>query len=555
MSQLSSDRAPSYNMAFLWVICPVAAMGGLLFGYDWVVIGGAKPFYEPFFEISDKPFLQGWAMSSALVGCLVGAVISGMLSDKFGRKRLLITAGFLFTLSAVGTALAWDFIWFNTFRWIGGVGIGLASNLSPMYIAEISPAETRGRFVSINQLTIVIGILAAQIINWMIADRVPTVDQLRLLASSDAQVRAVYGDEYDVLFQAARARADAVTDSAAFARIRAEFPTFAVQEPSTEEQKKAKADEDQEVLDSYLRLTWNGRFGWRWMFAAETVPAWLFFLLMFFVPESPRWLVKYGRNEQAERILARVGGEEYARFEVQDIKDTLASEEIAQVHFSDLLEPKLLKIVGLGVFLAVFQQWCGINVIFNYAQEVFKAAGYGVDAIMFTIVVTGIVNLAFTFVAIFTVDKFGRRPLMLIGAGGLAGIYAVLGIGYWSQSTGIHMLILVVSAIACYAMSLAPVTWVVISEIFPNRIRGAAMSVAVFSLWVGCTALTFTFPILNKGFTIGEGEDAWIWAGLGAHGAFWLYGAICVVGFLVILRKLPETKGKSLEDIERELVD
>jgi SP family sugar porter-like MFS transporter len=197
--------------------------------------------------------------------------------------------------------------------------------------------------------------------------------------------------------------------------------------------------------------------------------------------------------------------------------------------------------VGLGVFLAVLQQWCGINVIFNYAQEVFQSAGYGVSDIMFGIVVTGVVNLLFTFVAILTVDRFGRRALMLIGAGGLAGIYAVLGFGYYMHSTGIHMLVLVVAAIACYAMSLAPVTWVVISEIFPNRIRGAAMSVAVFALWAGCTALTFTFPFLNRT--------------LGPHGTFWLYGAICAFGLLVIARTLPETKGKSLEDIERLLMD
>jgi SP family sugar porter-like MFS transporter len=277
------------------------------------------------------------------------------------------------------------------------------------------------------------------------------------------------------------------------------------------------------------------------MFGAETIPAFLFFLLMFFVPESPRWLLKYGKDKQAQRILERLGGEQYAAFEVADIKNTLASGEIARVNFRDLAEPKLLKIVLLGVFLAVFQQWCGINVIFNYAQEVLAAAGYGVSDILFNIVITGVVNLAFTFVAIYTVDRLGRRILMLIGAGGLAGLYAVLGAGYYFQSTGIHMLILVVSAIGCYAMSLAPITWVVISEIFPNRIRGAAMSVAVFSLWVGCTILTLTFPYLK--------------AGLGAHGAFWLYGVICVIGFVVILIKLPETKGKSLEDIERELVN
>jgi SP family sugar porter-like MFS transporter len=392
------------------------------------------------------------------------------LSDKLGRKRLLILSGFLFTVSAIWTALSGGFLSFNIARFLGGVGIGLASNLSPMYIAEISPTEMRGRFVSINQLTIVIGILAAQLTNWCIAENVP--------------------------------------------------------EGTTVEM---------------IRRSWNGLYGWRWMFGAETVPAFLFFWLMFFVPESPRWLVKNGRDEQAARILTSVGGEDYARYEVADIKDTIAGEEVARVHFGDLFEPKLQRIVALGVFLAVFQQWCGINVIFNYAQEVFQAAGYEVGELMIGIVITGVVNLLFTFIAIFTVDRFGRRPLMLIGAAGLAGIYAVLGTGYYLQSTGIHMLLLVISAIACYAMSLAPITWVVISEVFPNRIRGAAMSVAVLSLWVGCAALTFSFPVLNRA--------------LGPHGAFWLYGAICVLGFWIILLRLPETKGKSLEDIERELVD
>jgi len=461
----------NYNMAFIWLVCIVAAMGGLLFGYDWVVIGGAKPFYEPYFGISDAtPFLRGLAQSSALFGCLIGAVLSGIISDKSGRKRLLILSGLLFTVSAVGTAFARNFLFFNVFRIIGGIGIGLASNLSPMYIAEISPARMRGRFVSINQLTIVIGILAAQIVNWLIAQPVPEGAGTEFILSS-----------------------------------------------------------------------WNGQNGWRWMFGAETIPASMFFLLMFFVPESPRWLIKYGRDEQAAGILSRLGGAKYAGTAIEDIKKTLAGEEIAHVNFRDLFEPKLRRIVILGVFLAVLQQWCGINVIFNYAQEVFAAAGYGVSGIMFNIVITGVVNLLFTFVAIFTVDRFGRRILMLIGAGGLAGIYAILGAGYYFQSTGIHMLILVISAIACYAMSLAPITWVVISEIFPNRIRGAAMSVAVSSLWIGCMVLTLTFPYLK--------------AGLGAHGAFWLYGVICVIGFVVILTKLPETKGKSLEDIERELVD
>ena len=434
---------PRYHLGFLWLVCLTAAMGGLLFGYDWVVIGGAKPFYEPYFGIQADPFWQGFSMSSALIGCLVGAVVSGALSDRFGRRLLLIVAAVLFTASGICTAAAWDLVSFNMGRWVGGVGIGLASGLSPLYIAEVTPPKMRGRFVSINQLTIVVGILAAQILNWRIAEAVPP--------------------------------------GASFGAI---------------------------------RESWNGQWGWRWMFAAEAVPAALFFLLMFAVPESPRWLVKAGRDDRARRVLTRVGGERYAESALGEIRATLDREEIGQVRFRDLLEPRLLRILGMGVLLAVFQQWCGINVIFNYAQEVFQAAGYGVSEVMFSIVITGAVNLVFTFVAIAVVDRWGRRPLMLVGSGGLAALYAILGTAYFLHSQGPHMLLLVVAAIACYAMSLAPVTWVVISEIFPNRIRGAAMSVAVFALWSACTALTFSFPFLNRT--------------LGAHGTFWLYGAVTV---------------------------
>jgi MFS family permease len=527
---------PPYNMPFIWSICLIAALGGLLFGYDWVVIGGAKPFYESFFGIWDRPYLQGWAMSSALVGCLVGALLSGVLTDRFGRKRLLLLAGFLFTFSAVGTGRAGSLVWFNIFRWIGGAGIGLASNLSPMYIAEIAPAHLRGRLVSMNQLTIVIGILLAQVTNLLIAQPVPTADQVRLVLTSDEATQAAARGN----MEGTRDRAAVPVDRAAVQAVQETFPTRVMARPPADgtEARDARETEDKAVMATYILHTWNGQRGWRWMFWAETGFAVLFFLAMFFVPESPRWLVKYGRDQQAGRILTHVGGAEYAQAEVADIKTTLAGEEIARVNYRDLLEPRLAAVVGLGVFLAVFQQWCGINVIFNYAQEVFQAAGYDVSALMFSIVITGIVNLLFTFVAIYAVDRLGRRALMRFGAGGLAVIYAVLGTGYYLHSAGAHMLVLVVTAIACYAMSLAPVTWVVISEIFPNRIRGAAMSVAVFSLWVGCTALTFTFPILNRR--------------LGAHGAFWLFGIVCVAGFVVITRKLPETRGKSLEQIERE---
>ncbi len=535
------NRQVGYNLRFVWLICIVAAMGGLLFGYDWVVVGGAKAFYEPYFEITDDtPLIRGIAMSSALFGCVIGAILSGMMADKLGRKRLLISSGLLFTFSAIGTGLSWSFLSYNVARIVGGIGIGLASNLSPMYIAEISPAAMRGKFVSINQLTIVIGILAAQIVNMMIAQPVPTADQLRLLADETSAAAAMESDP-KVDFAERKQKALDVVDESAFAYAREKFPDITYFEPTTDEQVEAKNKQDNQIIAAYISQTWNGSRGWRWMFGAETVPAFLFFLLMFFVPESPRWLIKYGKDDQAQRILARVGGDEYAAAEVEDISNTLAGEEIARVRFKDLVEPKLTKIIGLGIFLAVLQQWCGINVIFNYAQEVFQEAGYGVSDMLFNIVITGVVNLVATFVAIQTVDRLGRKALMLIGAGGLTCFYALLGTGYFLHSTGIHMLLLIVVSIACYAMSLAPVTWVLISELFPNRIRGAAMSIAVLALWISCAALALLFPTMKNT--------------LGAHGAFWTFGGICILGFFVILRTLPETKGKTLEEIERELVD
>ena len=458
-----------YNMAFIWRICLVAAMGGLLFGYDWVVIGGAKPFFINFFGLENNEIMVGWAMSSALVGCLIGSVISGVSSDKFGRKRLLILSGLLFVVSAIGTGLANVFSVFVTYRLLGGIGIGLASNLSPMYIAEVSPAEMRGKFVSINQLTIVIGVVAAQVVNWLIAMNMP-----------------------------------------------------------------------KDFTEQYILASWYGQTGWRWMFAAETIPAAVFFIMMFFVPESPRWLVKNAKENIAGAIFGKIGGEDYAKAEVADIKDTLKN-EIQQVKFKDLLEPKLRTIVGIGVVLAALQQWCGINVIFYYAEEVFKSAGYKISGLMMNIVWTGLIMLVFTFIAIFSVDRIGRRALMLIGCAGLTIIYAILGGFYYIQSEGFHMLFLVLAATSFYSFTLAPITWVLLSELFPYRIRGAAMSISVFTLWATCWALAQVFPILNKN--------------LGAYGSFWAFGVICFLGFIYILKVLPETKNKTLEDIEREMVD
>ncbi|MGQ9620755.1 MAG: sugar porter family MFS transporter, partial [Bacteroidales bacterium] len=428
----------------------------------------AKPFYEIYFGITEMPSMQGWAMSCALIGCVAGALLSGSLSDRFGRKRLLILSAFLFIAASLGTGSADSFGEFIIFRMVGGAGIGFASNLSPMYIAEITPGRYRGAFVSINQLTIVIGILAAQVINWRIAEPVP----------------AGAGIDY--------------------------------------------------ILNS-----WNGQTGWRWMFYACAIPATIFFVLMWLVPESPRWLAKKPEKRlKVKKIFSRIGGNNYAEAELTSIIETLNS-DIRKVNFGLLKQPGILKLLLIGVTIAVFQQWCGINVIFNYAQEIFANAGYSVSDILFNIVITGSVNLVFTFAGMLTVDRLGRKALMLFGSGGLAGIFAIVGTMYFIRLHGMPLLIMVVTAIAFYAMSLAPVTWVILSEIFPNWIRGAAMSIATFSLWTACFVLTYTFPLLNSSLKV--------------SGTFWLYSFICIMGFLFIMKKLPETKGKSLEQIEHEL--
>ena len=416
----------------LLLVCLVAAMGGLLFGYDWVVIGGAKPFYEPYFGLNDpsKAWESGFAMGSAVLGCIGGAIGLGWLPDRFGRKPSLIFSAICFTVSALWTAFATGYWSFIAARILGGVGIGLASNVSPVYIAEVSPPEMRGRLVSLNQMTIVLGIIFAQLANYIV-------------------FRTVSDD-----------------------------------------------------------------ISWRVMFGAETVPAALFLALAFFIPESPRW-------------RAAVAG----RPPYQGDDTGRAASPLAAVVKQKRIPP-VWPILALGVFLAAFQQWCGINVVFNYAEEIFKAAGYDVSGVMFNQVITGIVNCAFTVAAMCLVDRWGRRPLMLLGAGGLAVLYTILGCCYHFEVKGIAVLIVVMAAIACYAMTLAPITWVVLSEIFPDRVRGTAMSVAVASLWVSCFGLTLTFKPINEA--------------LKAAGTFWLYAAICVVGFVVTACFLKETKGREL---------
>src|ERR1700722_14289594 len=400
VSRESPPASAPVNSLYVWIVASIAALGGFLFGYDWVVIGGAKPFYEKFFALT-LPSQQGWAMSCALIGCLLGALVSGALSERFGRKKPLILAAVIFCLSSIGTGMADHFQIFVFWRILGGFAIGLASSLSPVYIAELAPAPLRGKLVSMNQLTIVCGILLAQVVNWLIA--------------------------------------------------RPLSPTATASE----------------ILHS-----WNGQTGWRWMFGVTAIPSVLFLIAMFFVPESPRWLTRHGAPDKAKAVLASIGGMAHSEPIYAEMQFSIAA-ELSEASLDMLFQPKIRRILWLGIFLAVLQQWCGINVIFNYAEEVFSAAGFPVSDILFNIVVTGAVNLMFTTVALRTVDRYGRRVLMLVGSAGLGVIYALLGLLYYLHGRGIVMLFLVVAAIACFAMSLAPVTWVVISEIFPAGTGGA----------------------------------------------------------------------------------
>jgi len=426
------------SKTYTYFICLVGAFGGLLFGYDWVVIGGAKPFYEAYFGIADSASAQGLAMTIALVGCMVGAMTVGWLADRIGRKKLLTISSLVFLISSFATGAVSTFDTFLVARFFGGVGIGLASGLSPMYIAEVAPADIRGRMVSLNQMMIVFGILAAQIVNWLIA-------QPMAAGITEAEIAA----------------------------------------------------------------SWNGQMAWRWMFWVPMIPATLFLVFSFFIPESPRWLALRNQKAANPEPSRKEGG--------------------LRVLFSRQYAAVLL----LGVFIAVFQQWCGTNVIFNYAQEIFQQAGYEIGDVLFNIVITGVANVVFTFAAILTVDKIGRKPLMLLGAGGLCVIYAILGTCYYLHVTGIGMIVLVVLAIGCYAMTLGPCTWVLISELFPDRVRSVGVSTCTFALWVGSSTLTYTFPFLNRG--------------LGSYGTFWIYAAVCAIGFVFFSLKLKETKGKNLE--------
>jgi len=447
------------STAYVARLAIVAALGGLLFGYDTAVISGAIGFLQTRFGLD--AVMKGFAASSALIGCILGAAVAGTLSDRVGRKKVLVVSAVLFAVSAVGSAIPRNLTEFVIARILGGVGVGMASVLSPLYIAEISPARVRGRLVSVNQFAIVFGILIVYFVNYFIAD---------------------LGDE-----------------------------------------------------------SWNVQQGWRWMFGSEALPAVVFLGLLFFVPESPRWLTKQGRSEEALAILTRVGGRQHAQQEVADIKDAIAHETGS---VTQLLMPGMKIVLVIGVALAVLQQVTGINVFMYYGPELFKSiAGTEMNIALLQTVVVGAVNLTFTVVAIWTVDRLGRRPLMLVGFAGMGVSLFGFSLAAYYGRTDTWVLACVLGYIASFALSVGPVTWVILSEIFPTRIRGRAMAIATVCLWMANYVVSQTFPMMD--------ESEWLIARFNLAFPFCVYGALCVVSIMFVAWFVPETKGKSLEQIEK----
>jgi SP family xylose:H+ symportor-like MFS transporter len=461
MNNMQNHEALGKNqgsMAYVYLLTLIAALGGMLFGYDTGVINGAIGFLQTHFDL-DPSFEKGWAAASALIGCVLGVSLAGLLSDGFGRKKTLILSAILFLISAIGTALPKNVTMFVIFRILGGVGVGAASITSPMYIAEISPARIRGRMVSLNQFAIITGFLVVFLVNYFIA-----------LRGSEA---------------------------------------------------------------------WNVQYGWRWMFGSEALPALMLLILLFKVPESPRWLIKQNREIEASAILTRVGGTDHAQSELSEIKEAIAQESGS---LRQLLEPGMKIVLIIGVVLAILQQVTGINVFLYFGTEIFKKMGSGTHAALLQTVIVGTFNLMFTIVAIRTVDRIGRKPLMLIGAFGMGLCLFAMGLAAYVQKTDYWILVFILGYIACFALSVGPVTWVILSEIFPTRIRGRAMGIATIFLWSANYLISQTFTMMD--------ENAWLIDKFHYAFPFWLYGAMCAVLVLFVWRFVPETKGKTLEEIE-----
>lgn len=437
---------------YVILISVVAALGGLLFGFDTAVISGTINFIQPYFGLSEVGL--GWTVSSLLFGCIAGVFLTGKAGDKYGRKKVLMLAAFLFFLSAVGSASAHSLVFFIVARTLGGIAVGVASILSPMYIAELAPAKYRGTLVSLNQLAIVIGILVAFFSNYLLVD--------------------------------------------------------------------------------------SGENNWRWMLLVMAAPAVLLFFSLFLVPESPRWLVARNRNDEALQVLIKTSGKELASSELKEIEATLKTHE--ESSFKDLLAPKIKPLLFIGIILAIFQQITGINTIMYYAPKIFANIGQSNNSALMQTILIGGTNLVFTLVAMVLIDRFGRKLLIVVGSTGMMVMLAGLSFLFFTnQTSGILVLLFILGYIAFFAASLGPALWVVAAELFPNRLRSKGMSIAIVSLWMACTVVTIVFPIMLQKLSGGI--------------TFLIFALICLANLVYVLKFVPETKGKTLEELEKEFAN
>jgi len=547
----ASDAVPSGgSLGYVFLLTLVAALGGLLFGYDTAVISGAIGFLQTHFDL-DPQLWKGWAAASALIGCALGAGFAGMFSDHLGRKKVLIVSALLFLISALGTAFPRSFTEFILYRIVGGLGVGAASMTSPMYIAEVSPARIRGRMVSVNQFAIVTGMLVVYFVNYFIGGYGTAVDRAAVEPKLAQQGTTVDAPRAAAMLRNSAnrsARVDA-NDPASVEGFEREIDDFLAAHGERPEAQavveflrryEVNVDEMDVHLAAEGQAPWNVARGWRWMFGSEALPAVMLLLLMFLVPESPRWLTKQGRRDQAMTILTRVDGPENARAELAAIEDAIAHESGS---VTQLLMPGFRIALAIGVILAILQQITGINVFLYYAPEIFKKMGTGSSAALLQTVIVGAVNLCFTVIAIWSVDRLGRKPLMLVGYMGMAISLVAMGLAAYWQKTEVWVLAFILSYIACFALSVGPVTWVILSEIFPTRIRGRAMAIATVCLWVANFLVTQTFTMMDEHPGLVERFH---------HGfPFWVYALFSVLAFVFILACVPETKGKTLEEIER----
>jgi SP family xylose:H+ symportor-like MFS transporter len=446
------------NKNYILFIALSAALGGLLFGYDTAVISGAIGNLTEYFHLT--PIETGWAISSALVGCLIGAFFSDYLSNRFGRKATMLITAILFILNSVGTALPNSFTMFVIFRIIGGIGVGIASMVVPMYIAEIAPPKRRGALVGNYQLAIVIGIVVVYFVNYFIA---------------------LQGDSH-----------------------------------------------------------WNLNIGWRWMFGSEIIPSILFLVFIFLIPESPRWLLQKGKSEQAVAVLEKINAPEDVAQVQSEIQNSLEQEDKGQ--WNHLVNPIYKKALFVGIGLSILQQLTGINAILYYAPEIFKSLGSSTDASLLETSILGVVNLIFTLLAIKWVDKMGRKPLLYIGSAGMTISLAAVGIFIYNEAVGNYVLPFLILFMASFSISWGPIVWVLLSEIFPNKIRSLALAISVFIQWVANFVVTQVFPSLV--------ENQWLKNNFNGAFPFYLFSVICLFSLFFVWKKVPETKNKSLEQMD-----